>query len=76
MNDVPKVVVNYHIKRLKDKSPDVRLNAIDELRKIGDADALEPLQEVYKSDDNVDVKKAAQEAGRAIWQSKQSQSEA
>ncbi len=66
----PKVVVNYHIKRLKDKNPDVRLNAIEELRKIGDADAMEPLQELFNSDDNVDVKKAAQEAGRAIWQMK------
>lgn len=70
----PKVVVNYHIKRLKDKNPDVRLNAIDELRKIGDADALEPLQALFKDEDDPKVRRAAQEAGREIWQMQADQS--
>lgn len=65
---VPKVVVNYHIKRLKDKSPQVRLNAIEELRKIGDPEAMQPLQEVFQNDDDMEVKRAAQQAGREIWQ--------
>jgi HEAT repeat protein len=68
---VPKVVINYHIKRLQDKNPQVRLEAIEELRKIASPDALEPLQAVFKDDDDVDVKRAAQQAGREIWSSQQ-----
>ncbi len=64
----PKQVLNYHIKRLGDKNPEVRLQAIEELRKIGDAVALEPLQVLYQNDDDMAVRRAAQAAGRAIWQ--------
>jgi HEAT repeat protein len=62
-----KRVVNYHIGRLKNKNRDVRLAAVQELRELGDVDALEPLQEVFKSDEDSEVRKAAQEAGRAIF---------
>jgi len=64
---VSKQLVNYHINRLKNKSRDVRLAAVAELRELGDVDALEPLQEVYKNDVDPDVRKAAQEAGRVIF---------
>ena len=64
---VNKQLVNYHINRLKNKSRDVRLSAVAELRELGDVDALEPLQEVYKNDADPDVRKAAQEAGRVIF---------
>lgn len=66
---VPRIVLNYHIKRLRDKNPQVRLNAIEELRKIGDPEAMQPLQEVFQNDDDMQVKRAAQQAGREIWQS-------
>lgn len=70
-----KKMVQYHINRLKDKNPDVRLKSISELRLLGDADALEALQEVFQTDDNSEVRKAAQEAGRAIFlKQKQQQS--
>lgn len=62
-----KRVVAYHIARLRDKNPDVRLKAIRELELLADADALEPLREVFKSDSNPEVKRAAQEAGRVIF---------
>lgn len=64
----PKQVLNYHIKRLGDKNPEARLQAIEELRKIGDLAALEPLQALYQNDDDMAVRRAAQAAGRAIWQ--------
>jgi len=64
---VNKRLVQYHIGRLKDKNPDVRLKAIQELSLLGDPEALEVLQEVYRADSDVEVRRAAQEAGRAIY---------
>ena len=52
-----KRVVAYHISRLKDKSPDVRLKAIRELELLGDPESLSALQEVFAKDDNPDVRK-------------------
>lgn len=62
-------VLAFHMSRLKDKRPDVRLKSIAELRAMGaDAqDALAALEECYKESDEEDVKKAAQEAGYAIY---------
>lgn len=62
-----KRVVAYHIARLKDKRPDVRLNAIRELELLGDPESLPALKEVYANDENPEVRKAAQEAGRIIF---------
>jgi HEAT repeat protein len=64
---MPPRLVEYHILRLKDKSPDVRLKSINELRLIGDPAALDPLKELYMSDPDPDVRKAAQSAGREIF---------
>jgi len=60
-------MVAYHISRLKDKNPSVRLKSISELALLGDPAALEALQEVYRNDDDSEVRKAAQEAGRSIF---------
>jgi len=68
---VNKKLVAYHIGRLKDKSADVRLKAIHELAELGDPEALEPLQEMYRTDTDLEVRKAAQEAGRAIFLKRQ-----
>lgn len=62
-----KRIVEYHIGRLQDKDANVRLKSINELALLGDADALEPLQAVYQNDTDARVRKAAQEAGRAIF---------
>lgn len=62
-----KRIVEYHINRLKDKSPAVRLKAIRELELLADTDALEALKFVYDNDDNSEVRKAAQQAGRSIF---------
>jgi HEAT repeat protein len=69
-----KRIVEYHINRLKDKSPDVRLRAIQELELLNDPDALDALQDVYQNDEDVDVRKAAQSAGRKIFSNTQSAS--
>ncbi len=62
-----KRIVEYHIGRLQDKDPNVRLKSIAELALLGDTDALEALQSLYQKDSDARVRKAAQEAGRAIF---------
>jgi HEAT repeat protein len=62
-----KRIVEYHINRLKDKRPEIRLQAIKELELLCDPDALQPLHDLYANDDNKDVRKAAQQAGRTIY---------
>lgn len=62
-----KQLVHYHIARLKDKNPAVRLKAINELALLGDPEALAALEAVFQQDPDAEVKKAAQTAGRAIF---------
>ncbi|MBZ0284229.1 MAG: HEAT repeat domain-containing protein [Anaerolineae bacterium] len=62
-----KRIVNYHISRLQDKSRDVRLKAIAELALLPDTDALNALRSVFENDEDVEVRRAAQEAGRAVF---------
>lgn len=62
-----KKLLEYHLSRLKDKSPQARIKAIQELVHIGDSSVLDTLQEIYKTDPDEDVRKAAQRAGREIF---------
>lgn len=60
-------LINYHIRRLQDKRPDVRIKSIRELALLGAEEALEALHEVFQNDPDDEVKRAAQEAGREIF---------
>jgi HEAT repeat protein len=62
-----KKVLAFHLSRLKDKNPQVRIQSIKELAHLGDSEALEALQALFKSDPDPEVRKAAQDAGRAIY---------
>lgn len=62
-----KRVVEYHIGRLRDKRAEVRLASIAELAELGDPDALPALEQVYRTDDDAEVRRAAQQAGREIY---------
>ena len=64
---VNKKLVAYHVGRLKDKNADVRLKSIRELVELGDPEALDALQETYRTDTDIEVRKAAQEAGRLLF---------
>lgn len=64
---VNKKLVAYHVGRLKDKNVEVRLKSIRELVELGDPEALDALQELYRTENDPDVRKAAQEAGRALF---------
>lgn len=60
-------LVEYHIARLQDKNPAVRLKSIRELALLGDKAALAALEQVYRTDDDPEVRRAAQEAGKTIF---------
>jgi HEAT repeat protein len=69
---MPNRLVDYHIGRLADKDPAVRLKAINELRLLGDSAALEALERIFHADENLEVRRAAQAAGREIFLKNQS----
>lgn len=60
-------VTQYHIARLKDKRSAVRLDAIHELLLLEAFDALDALKDVFETDSEEEVRKAAQQAGRLIF---------
>lgn len=60
-------IVAYHVARLKDRSAEIRLRSIHELAELGDPAALDALQQTFRTDADLEVRKAAQEAGRAIF---------
>jgi HEAT repeat protein len=62
-----KKILHYHIARLQDRQREVRLASIRELEEMGDPEALGPLQTVFDSDADIDVRRAAQAAGRNIF---------
>ena len=60
-------LIAYHLARLKDKSPEVRIKSIEELALLEATQALSALEEVFRTDPDEEVRKAAQKAGRALW---------
>jgi HEAT repeat protein len=66
-------IIEYHINRLKDKNPQVRLKAIEELRLLEAIEALDALREVYETDAHDDIRQSAKEAGRVLFISKRKQ---
>ncbi|MDX2075460.1 MAG: HEAT repeat domain-containing protein [bacterium] len=62
-------LLEYHIGRLKDKRAEIRLQSIQELVLLNDAGALEALRNLFATDTDAEVRKAAQEAGRTIFKS-------
>ncbi|PJF29904.1 MAG: hypothetical protein CUN52_06005 [Phototrophicales bacterium] len=67
-------LLEYHIGRLKDKRVEVRLQSIQELVLLNDIGALDALRDVFTNDSDVEVRKAAQEAGRVIFKNQASNS--
>jgi HEAT repeat protein len=62
-----KRMVDYHLKRLKDKRDDIRLDAIQELIHLEATEALAELEEVYHNDPNAKVRRAAKNAGKKLF---------
>jgi len=64
-------LIGYHMGRLKDKNPTVRIKSIEELALLEAVDALETLEHIFRTDPDPAVRQAAQEAGRALFGIKQ-----
>lgn len=62
-----KKLINYHISRLNSKNREVRIKSIQELVLLDAEEALDALQDVFKTDNDENVRRAAQEAGRKIF---------
>ncbi len=73
MTSATERMIAYHMARLKDKRPAVRLEAIRELRLLEATAALNVLEEVFRTDEDEDVRSAAQEAGRTLFRIKKRQ---
>lgn len=67
MASTQKKILQYHIARLQNRQRDVRLASIHELEDMGDPDALAPLQRVFETDSDIEVRRAAQSAGLKIY---------
>ena len=65
--DTTQKLINYHLSRLKNKSSEVRLSAIQELETIGNHEVLAILEQVYRTDTDETVREAAQIAGRKLF---------
>jgi HEAT repeat protein len=65
--DVQQKLIAFHLRRLKDPSPTVRLETIGQLHLIGGEESLDALREVFENDRDRSVRKAAQDAGLAIY---------
>jgi hypothetical protein len=60
-------MIAYHMARLKDKNPEVRIKSIQELALLEATDAYSLLKDLYDNDPDTTVRKAAQEAGRKLY---------
>lgn len=55
-------LVDYNIGRLRDKNPAVRVKSIGELRLLNDPAGWEAIEQLYKADQDLEVRQAAQAA--------------
>jgi len=76
MTSASKRLVAYHISRLQDKNTQARLKAIHELKLLADPESLDALRTVFETDSDLEVRQAAQEAGRVIFLKKKQDEEA
>lgn len=60
-------MIAYHISRLKDKNPDVRIKSIEELALLEATQAYELMEQLFHNDPDDEVRKAAQKAGRVLF---------
>lgn len=63
-------IIEYHLARLKDKQAKNRKDAIKELLLLEATEALDMLKTLYETDEDEDVRKLAQSAGREIFKIK------
>ena len=60
-------MIAFHMARLADKNPQVRLKSIEELALLEAVEAFESLESLYRNDPEESVRLAAQKAGRVLF---------
>ena len=60
-------MIAFHIARLKDKNPQVRIKSIQELELLEATMAFGLLEELFRNDPDPDVRVAAQQAGKTLF---------
>jgi hypothetical protein len=60
-------MIAFHLERLKDKNPAVRLKSIEELTLLEATGALNVLENLFRSDPDETVRLAAKKAGRTLY---------
>jgi HEAT repeat protein len=61
-------LIAYHMSRLSDKNAQVRLKSIEELVLLGATEAFTTLEQLFRTDPDEEVRKAAQRGGRELYQ--------
>jgi len=64
-------MITYHLSRLKDKNPEVRIKSIEELALLEATQAYEALEKLFREDPVPTVRKAAQKAGLVLFKKMQ-----
>lgn len=75
MTSATERMIAFHLSRLEDKNPEVRIKSIEELVLLEATQALEALEALYRNDVDESVRLAAQKAGRALFFKKKEQEE-
>ncbi|MBN1963950.1 MAG: HEAT repeat domain-containing protein [Anaerolineae bacterium] len=60
-------MIAYHLARLKDKNPQIRIASIEELALLEATQAYSVLEDLYHNDPDEDVRQAAKKAGRVLF---------
>lgn len=60
-------LIAYHLARLEDKDPEIRLRSIAELVQLQATEALPALETLYFNDPDAQVRREAKRAGRALF---------
>jgi vesicle coat complex subunit len=60
-------MIAFHLARLQDKNPEVRIRAIKELALLDATETYDTMEQLFRTDPDPEVRRAAQEAGRALF---------
>jgi streptomycin 6-kinase len=60
-------LIEYHVLRIKQGNKAARLDSIEQLILLEAVEALDSLRLVVEQDEDVDVRRAAQQAGRHLF---------
>lgn len=66
-------MIAYHIARLQDKNPEVRLKSIHELDLLNAVSAMDALEALYRQETDDAVRKAARQLGLKLYKLKKAQ---